>query len=109
MIGRYHGVERRAISSPRNGTYGDVENTEALLASMSGFGAIYAFSRRPLSRASRSFIGPILRGSKGVDSGRSLVCLGHYSWRLHRVPESLMIISFVSARTRATNGSSSAP
>ena|SRR5271166_3884753 len=31
----------------------------------SGYGASFAFSRRPVSRASRPFIGPILKGSKG--------------------------------------------
>jgi hypothetical protein len=32
---------------------------------MSAHGATYAFSQSPLSDASRSFIGPILEGSKG--------------------------------------------
>jgi len=35
----------------------------------SGFGATHAFSRRPLSHPFRRFVGPIVKGSEGVESG----------------------------------------
>jgi hypothetical protein len=42
---------------------------------MATHGAARAFGRRPLPRASRPLIGPILKGSKGSDLARSLGCL----------------------------------
>jgi hypothetical protein len=48
---------------------------EANRAGTTAIGATYAFSRRPLSRASRPFIRPIRKVGKGSDLTRSQHCL----------------------------------